>query len=534
MRAPTFADTLRYGLLAALGLPCWVACGGDAVESSDSPGPGTGGTGVPGSGGTGSVPSTGGTGGVISTGGAQGVGGTPQLGVCTNPQPLLPGYDTGFVTCDEGHKHRAEQRDCPVLLPRVEPARSLGSFDQCAADDECPGEHDYCGVGIGGPAEPSNVCITGCVNDAECGSGSVCVCGDPVGICQPAECATASDCEGGELCVGATREYCGTLGMTFVCESPTDQCNSDADCPLPDLCQAQEGGRRCVSMPCGVGRPFLVDFLERRAEAASRSDWTQPARGPELAAVSPADRALVAAHWTDVGLMEHASIAAFARFSLQLLALGAPADLIEETNRALADETRHARLCFALASSYGGAPVGPGRLDIAGALGGATPESILRTVIAEGCIGETQAALEAAEARALCTDAAVSDVLDAIARDEARHAELAWRFVSWLLTEHPELRDVAESEFRIVFAELAEPREASATPGLLARYGVLDAASRRRVRRTALESVIGPCVTSLLMQGAEPMQSTDSVQGLERPSATLRSVARASDSAVRS
>jgi hypothetical protein len=245
----------------------------------------------------------------------------------------------------------------------------------------------------------------------------------------------------------------------------------------------------------------LVDFLERRAESTERRDWTLSARAPSLAGLSPEARAQLAAHWTDIGLMEHASIAAFARFSLQLLALGAPADLIEETNCALADETKHARLCFALASSYGGAPVGPGRLDIAGSLEGATAEAILRTVIHEGCIGETHAALEAAESRALCRDAAVSEVLDVIARDEARHAELAWRFVQWLLSERPELREVAESEFSSVFAELAEPRDASSVSGELARYGVLDAGSRRAVRRHALESVVAPCAARLLRSG---------------------------------
>jgi hypothetical protein len=101
---------------------------------------------------------------------------------------------------------------------------------------------------------------------------------------------------------------------------------------------------------------------------------------------------------------------------------------------------------------------------------------------------------------------------------------LAWRFVRWLLSEHPRLREVAESEFRGAFAELAQLREAPVAPGELSRFGVLCGAERRAVRRTALEAVIGPCVVSLLAQSAE------------RLSATRRaaSVPRASDSAVRS
>lgn len=64
--------------------------------------------------------------------------------------------------------------------------------------------------------------------------------------------------------------------------------------------------------------------------------------------------------WTRVGLMEHASVAAFSRFSLQLMALGAPSDLLQKSHEAAADEIRHARDAFALAGHYAGRPVGPG------------------------------------------------------------------------------------------------------------------------------------------------------------------------------
>jgi hypothetical protein len=49
--------------------------------------------------------------------------------------------------------------------------------------------------------------------------------------------------------------------------------------------------------------------------------------------------------------MEHASVAAFARFTLDLLALGAPADLVQSAQQALGDEIAHAELCFGLAGA---------------------------------------------------------------------------------------------------------------------------------------------------------------------------------------
>jgi hypothetical protein len=142
-------------------------------------------------------------------------------------------------------------------------------------------------------------------------------------------------------------------------------------------------------------------------------------------------RARLAEHWTAIGLMEHASIAAFARFSLQLLALGAPADLVEQSNQALADELQHTELAFALASAYGGGAVGPGPLAIDGSLEEQSLEAIVRLVVVEGCIGETVAALEAREAAAHAMDPVVRAALERIADDEAGHAALAWRTLRW-------------------------------------------------------------------------------------------------------
>jgi hypothetical protein len=131
--------------------------------------------------------------------------------------------------------------------------------------------------------------------------------------------------------------------------------------------------------------------------------------------------------------MEHASIAAFARFSLQLLALGAPPELVDACTQALGDETTHTKLCFALASAYAGHAIGPGPLDVAGSLDVTSLADIVDLVIAEGCFGETSAALDALSAAETATDPVIAAVYSQIAHDEQRHAELAFRFVRWAL-----------------------------------------------------------------------------------------------------
>jgi hypothetical protein len=158
-------------------------------------------------------------------------------------------------------------------------------------------------------------------------------------------------------------------------------------------------------------------------------------------------REAAARHYQRVAQMEHASVAAFARFALQLLQLGAPPELVERTTAAIADEARHARIAFGIARALSGVELGPAALDVEHSLAPLSLVDIVRLVVREGCIGETAAALEAREAAAHATQPSLCAMLDGIADDEASHAELAWRFVSWALERAPlEVATVLESE----------------------------------------------------------------------------------------
>ena len=153
-----------------------------------------------------------------------------------------------------------------------------------------------------------------------------------------------------------------------------------------------------------------------------------------------------------LGQMEHASIAAFARFSLQLLALGAPPSLVESCTQALADETTHTKLCFAIASAYAGHALSPGALDVERCLEASSLLDVVDLVLVEGCVGETVAALTALECADAECDPAIRAVYARIARDEQSHAELAFGFVRWALE-----RDPAGVRERIALALLALP-----------------------------------------------------------------------------
>jgi hypothetical protein len=205
--------------------------------------------------------------------------------------------------------------------------------------------------------------------------------------------------------------------------------------------------------------------------------------------------------------MEHASIAAFARFVLQLLALGAPPDLVADAQRAMADETRHAGLAFGLASAYAGADIGPGRLAASGCLEAMDLRSIVTTTFVEGCIGETVAALEATEALDYLrgSDQAVAAVLATIASDEARHAELAWRSLAWMVTAFQQpARDALEDALAGALAEAtrhsrgANGQETPDRDSALLDHGVLAESARAAIHGEALRSVVVPLAKALL------------------------------------
>jgi hypothetical protein len=266
-----------------------------------------------------------------------------------------------------------------------------------------------------------------------------------------------------------------------------------------------QAGQCCYEVQlesCAVpGRPYFVDDRPLTADARAGRDagWAAERLAPNTDALSPAERQALAAAWTRDGLLEHASIASFARFSLDLMARGAPADLVEAAHRAALDEVRHARLCFALARAYGGSPVAPGPFPLGGAVPVASRLSDLAAAVAkEGCVNETIAAILAAEQLARATDPAVREALAAIADDEARHAELAYRTVAWAIREggaevHAAVASVFEEAARSVPAGGAAAARALCDVVLPCARALLGALTREKITISRLPASPPPC-----------------------------------------
>jgi hypothetical protein len=207
-------------------------------------------------------------------------------------------------------------------------------------------------------------------------------------------------------------------------------------------------------------------------------------------------RRRLAERWSRAALAEHASIASFARFTLQLLAVGAPPSLLVDAHRAGLDEIEHARLSFRIASVFAGRSLGPGPLPIPPVPGDVTLVDATRAAVLEGCIAETLAAHEARHAAHRCVDPLLREVMVAIAEDEARHAELAWAFAGWAVTVGgDDGRRIAQAaETALMDTARSEP---STSDDDLSAWGVLADTERRSLADAYIATTLRPALANL-------------------------------------
>ena len=166
--------------------------------------------------------------------------------------------------------------------------------------------------------------------------------------------------------------------------------------------------------------------------------WTNATVGLDKSAEVPKG---VAEQWRENGRTEHASVAAFARLTLDLMALGAPPTLIAAANQDALDEIRHAELCFSLARALDGKSIGPAPFPQAqrvGTLPRSRPLALAKLAVdslVDGALHEGVSARIIAKLSSRSEVPAIRGMLKEIAADEGRHAAHGWTVVRWCLDE---------------------------------------------------------------------------------------------------
>jgi hypothetical protein len=238
-----------------------------------------------------------------------------------------------------------------------------------------------------------------------------------------------------------------------------------------------------------------------------RSDWREDSNAPAPSPLDATTAAALADAWAIDGVEEHASVAAFSRFTMLLVAVGAPPEFVVASQRASLDEVAHARGCFGLARRYGGKDVGPGRVSLRGAVPDETTLADLAALtVHEGCVGETLGVLLAMEQLAGAEDQEVRRLLERIVRDEQRHSELAWRVVRWALAEggapvraavEKAFEDAVRETLAMRFSDLPHVHAATARA-----HGRLGAESTRMAVRRGIAEIVEPCRRALFEETA--------------------------------
>lgn len=442
--------------------------------------------------------------------------GEPNTTVCAGgSSTTIPGPNgspSGYESCADETVHKVGPANCDSALT-VTACQGTEQDQQCTSDAECTsGPNGQCGsrsiyYGGGEPEVTTCACVYTCATDGDCGTGQVCMCaglsspfvGPGYSVCVPAGCATDSDCPTGECSLSEWTDGCQT-GLQTACRTSDDECRTHNDCGSNGSWCALESPTAqqwsCISDGCAIGRLLVVDGQVWTATGTQREDWSIQLT------VSPEDLPLalrleIARRWEIIAALEHASIASFARTTLSLLALGAPPDLLIDTQRAAADEVEHARITYSLVGRYGGVSRGPGPLPLPQAQLSlpSTRREAIKAVIAEACVGETLGAAEARSMALNTRDSELALMLEQIAMDEERHAALAWRTLQWLMGDDSDLREVA----RFCLQDRIEALMAAPVEGIeIHGHGLLSAQMTRRVREETLLRVVRPVVAGLL------------------------------------
>jgi len=326
-----------------------------------------------------------------------------------------------------------------------------------------------------------------------------------------------------ERCFGVPTNGCPALGDA---STALGSCTNMGEVVLTWLSGPTVSATQCcyqvdVGNPgdptCGVpGRPFVVDGRARVADIrGGLSGWTGQGSSrarhtlahplPDMRSLDGATSERLGREWAIDAAYEHASVASFSKLSLELIAFGAPSDLVRRTHEAALDEVRHAEIGFAMASAYLGIPISPSTLPRAVAFSGAA--SLVELAVAalrEGCFGETLAAVVASEQHAQAHDPGLALAYGEIAEDEARHAELAFGILAWAIRVGGS--EVLSGLHEAAIAMLAEirrrnDRNEAAEESSLLIHGRLTRSELARAQLDAAETIVMPALRSLFEPG---------------------------------
>ena len=263
-----------------------------------------------------------------------------------------------------------------------------------------------------------------------------------------------------------------------------------------------------------IGRPFTVGGVSRTTRSENSAVKNSLEAGSWIIdkPVSMFENITynyqIGLEWLQQAEGEHASVASFARHTLQLMSIGAPSELLVRSQSASIDEIKHAKMCYGLASIFLHQNMIPGIFDVENSLESLEIKDIIKSVIHEGCIEETLAALEAHFRADVAEDSTVKATLVEIAHDETRHAKLAWDTIEWVTKKYPDYHNFVQNCFqkelemqKLIFLDNPPSFKDELCDNYnknhyFRKFGVLGSFDRDKIRRFGIQEIIRPTYES--------------------------------------
>jgi hypothetical protein len=157
---------------------------------------------------------------------------------CEAPEPILQpgGEPSGYETCDDGFRHRADAVTCE--LPTLAACDTGEEYDTCETSADCTEQpFGFCVAEVVGNPPERCGCVYGCETDADCAAEEVCSCAgvsSDIPRCIPAGCHTSADCGGGLCGLDVTTGGCGNVSRRLACLTEASECRDL--CPPEATC----------------------------------------------------------------------------------------------------------------------------------------------------------------------------------------------------------------------------------------------------------------------------------------------------------
>lgn len=227
---------------------------------------------------------------------------------------------------------------------------------------------------------------------------------------------------------------------------------------------------------------------------ADSADWVD-----ETLELDDAARALtgVGEQWRENGRTEHASVASFARLTLDLMALGAPPALVTSANQDALDEIHHTEACFALAFALDGKRESPGpfpeaqRAHTLSRVRDVALAELAVSSLIDGALHEGVSARIIAKLARRAQHPKIVAILKQIAADEGRHAAHGWEVVEWCLEQGgPPVAHALSGAVRVLPDRMHSSLPEGAVDGAWEAWGIHGASLERDEYAAARADVV--------------------------------------------